>query len=51
MGNEKIIRINKILREQNISLERAVAIFKSANIIIESNPNTKITGDQYNFLV
>jgi hypothetical protein len=50
MCNEKIIRINKVLREFNISLERAVAIFKAANVIIESNPNTKISEEQYNFL-
>lgn len=51
MSEEKIKRINKVLRELNISLERAVSIFKSANINIESNPNTKINQEQYNFLV
>jgi hypothetical protein len=51
MNSEKIIRINKVLREYNISLERAVAIFKSVNIDIESNPNAKINEEQYQFLV
>lgn len=50
MSSEKIIRINKVLREFNISLEKAVSIFKAANVIIESNPNTKINEEQYNFL-
>jgi hypothetical protein len=51
MSIEKIIRINKVLREFNISLERAVAIFKSVNIDIESNPNAKINEEQYQFLI
>jgi hypothetical protein len=49
--SEKIIRINKVLRELNISLERAVNIFKTAGVIIEANPNTKINEEQYSFLV
>lgn len=51
MNLEKNIRINKVLRELNISLERAVTIFKSANVTIESSPNTKINEEQYLFLV
>jgi translation initiation factor IF-2 len=50
MSEEKIIRINKVLRELNISLERAVDYLKDKGIAIESNPNTKISDDVYNVL-
>jgi translation initiation factor IF-2 len=50
MSEEKIIRINKVLRELNISLERAVDYLKDKGIVIESNPNTKISDDVYNVL-
>ena len=41
------IRINKVLRELNISLERAVDYFYSVEKKIESNPNAKITIEEY----
>nr|WP_315146351.1 translation initiation factor IF-2 [uncultured Flavobacterium sp.] len=50
MSEERIIRINKVLRELNISLERAVDYLKDKGIAIESNPNTKISEDIYNVL-
>jgi translation initiation factor IF-2 len=50
MSEEKIIRINKVLRELNISLERAVDYLKDKGIVVESNPNTKISDDVYNVL-
>ena len=50
MSEEKIIRINKVLRELNISLERAVDYLKDKGIAIESNPNTKISDEVYNVL-
>ena len=50
MSEEKVIRINKVLRELNISLERAVDYLKDKGIAIESNPNTKISDDVYNVL-
>lgn len=50
MSEERIIRINKVLRELNISLERAVDYLKDKGIAIESNPNTKISNDVYNVL-
>ena len=50
MSEEKIIRINKVLRELNISLERAVDYLKDKGIAIEANPNTKISDDVYNVL-
>jgi translation initiation factor IF-2 len=50
MSEEKIIRINKVLRELNISLERAVDYLKDKGIAIEASPNTKISDDVYNIL-
>jgi translation initiation factor IF-2 len=48
--SEGTIRINKVLREFNISLERAVDFLKEKNFVIESNPNTKISDEVYNVL-
>ncbi len=50
MSEERIIRINKVLRELNISLERAVDYLKDKGISIDANPNTKISDDVYNVL-
>lgn len=50
MSEERIIRINKVLRELNISLERAVDYLKDKGIAIESNPNTKISENEFNIL-
>jgi translation initiation factor IF-2 len=50
MSEERIIRINKVLRELNISLERAVDYLKDKGIAIESNPNTKISEQEFNIL-
>ena len=50
MSEERIIRINKVLRELNISLERAVDYLKDNGIAIEANPNAKISDDIYNVL-
>ena len=50
MSEEKVIRINKVLRELNISLERAVDYLKDKGIVVESNPNTKISDDVYHVL-
>ncbi|KDN56816.1 translation initiation factor IF-2 [Flavobacterium seoulense] len=50
MSEERVIRINKVLRELNISLERAVDYLKDKGIAIESNPNTKISNDVYDVL-
>lgn len=44
---EKIIRINKVLRELNISLERAIDYLNDKGINIEANPNTKINEETY----
>ncbi|TGD57705.1 translation initiation factor IF-2 [Flavobacterium humi] len=48
--SEGTIRINKVLREFNISLERAVDYLKDKGFVIESNPNTKISDEVYNIL-
>lgn len=48
--SEGNIRINKVLRELNISLERAVDYLKDKGIAIEASPNTKISDDIYNIL-
>ncbi len=48
--SEGNIRINKVLRELNISLERAVDYLKDKGIVIEASPNTKISDDVYNTL-
>ena len=50
MSEEKVIRINKVLRELNISLERAVDYLKDKGIAVESNPNTKISEAEFNIL-
>jgi translation initiation factor IF-2 len=50
MSEERIIRINKVLRELNISLERAVDYLKDKGIAIESNPNTKISENEFSIL-
>ncbi|MBC7606262.1 MAG: translation initiation factor IF-2 [Burkholderiales bacterium] len=50
MSEERIIRINKVLRELNISLERAVDHLKDKGIAIESNPNAKISEKEFNIL-
>lgn len=50
MSEEKNIRINKVLRELNISLERAVEYLKDKGVAIEASPNTKISQDVYNTL-
>lgn len=48
--SEGNIRINKVLRELNISLERAVDYLKDKGIVIESSPNTKVSDDVYAIL-
>jgi len=50
MSERKPTRLNLILREFNISLDRAVDYLKEKGIEIESNPNTKITGEIYGVL-
>jgi translation initiation factor IF-2 len=50
MSEERNIRINKVLRELNISLERAVDYLKDKGIAIEANPNAKISDKEFDIL-
>ena len=44
------IRLNKVLRELNISIDRAVEFLQSKGIEIEKRPTTKITAEVYEVL-
>ena len=50
MSEERVIRINKVLRELNISLDRAVDHLNEKGIGIDSNPNAKISNEEYAIL-
>lgn len=50
MNFERTIRINKVLRELNISLDRAITILKTGNFEIECSPNAKINEPEYEYL-
>jgi translation initiation factor IF-2 len=50
MADNKVMRLNKVLREMNISLDRAVEFLSSKGIEIEARPTTKISGDIYQVL-
>ncbi|QXP66577.1 translation initiation factor IF-2 [Polaribacter sp. AHE13PA] len=51
MSVGKTMRLNKVLRELNISLDRAVEYLAGKGHEIESRPTTKITGDVYQVLL
>ncbi|APZ47944.1 translation initiation factor IF-2 [Polaribacter reichenbachii] len=51
MSEGKTMRLNKVLRELNISLDRAVEFLAGKGHEIESRPTTKITGDVYQVLL
>lgn len=50
MSERKPTRLNMVLKEFNISLDRAVDYLKEKGIAVESNPNAKIMGDVYDVL-
>ncbi len=50
MSEERAIRINKVLRELNISLDRAVEYLKDKGYNIDASPNAKISGEERNAL-
>ncbi len=50
MSENRIIRINKVLRELNISLDRAVEFLKTKGFEIEASPNAKISDAEYSAL-
>jgi translation initiation factor IF-2 len=41
----EIIRLNKVLRELNISLDRAVDFLETKKVEIEKRPKTKISSE------
>lgn len=45
------VRLNQVIRELNISLERAVEFLSSKGIEVEARPTTKISGDVYEVLL
>ena len=47
MSEKRVIRLNKVLRELNISLDRAVDHLKASGFAIESSPNAKISDEEY----
>ena len=51
MSEERAIRINKVLRELNISLDRAVDFLKGKGYdVIDATPNAKISKEEYSVL-
>ena len=50
MAEVKSIRLNKVLKEFNISLDRAVDFLKSKSIEIEARPTAKISDTEYKLL-
>ena len=50
MAEVKNMRLNKVLREFNISLDRAVEFLSSKGFEVESRPTTKISGEEYQVL-
>ncbi|MDX1461710.1 MAG: translation initiation factor IF-2 [Marinirhabdus sp.] len=50
MAETKTMRLSKVLREFNISLDRAVEFLGSKGYEVEARPTTKITGEEYEVL-
>jgi len=51
MADLKTIRINKVLRELNISLDRAVESLAEKGFQVEARPTTKISQQEYDLLL
>lgn len=51
MADTKTIRINKVLRELNISLDRAVESLAEKGFQVEARPTTKISQQEYELLL
>ena len=51
MSEQPSIRLNIVLRELNISLDRVVEFLAQKNIEVEARPTTKITSEIYNILL
>ncbi|MAZ72501.1 MAG: translation initiation factor IF-2 [Flavobacteriaceae bacterium] len=50
MAETKTMRLSKVLREFNISLDRAVEFLGSKGYEVEARPTTKISGEEYEAL-
>ncbi|WP_432412032.1 translation initiation factor IF-2 [Rasiella sp. SM2506] len=50
MAETKTMRLSKVLREFNISLDRAVEFLGSKGYEVEARPTTKISGEEYETL-
>ena len=50
MADTKTIRINKVLRELNISLDRAVEHLSEKGFQVEARPTAKISQKEYELL-
>jgi translation initiation factor IF-2 len=51
MADQPSIRLNKVLRELNISLDRAVEFLNQKGIEVDARPTTKITTEVYQVLL
>jgi translation initiation factor IF-2 len=51
MADQPSVRLNKVLRELNISLDRAVEFLNQKGIEIDARPTTKITTEVYTTLL
>ncbi|MDG2279141.1 MAG: translation initiation factor IF-2 N-terminal domain-containing protein, partial [Flavicella sp.] len=51
MAENKTIRLNKVLRELNISLDRAVEHLASKGVEVEARPTAKISSEVYEVLL
>ncbi|MDT8416834.1 MAG: translation initiation factor IF-2 [Lutibacter sp.] len=51
MAEDKTLRLNKVLRELNISLDRAVEHLATKGFEIEARPTTKISDEEYEVLL
>jgi len=51
MANNKTLRLNKVLRELNISLDRAVEHLATHGFEVEARPTTKISDEEYQILL
>lgn len=51
MAENKTMRLNKVLRELNISLDRAVEHLANHGYEVEARPTTKISEDEYEVLL
>ena len=51
MDSNLSIRLNKVLRELNISLDRVIEFLSTKGIQVEPRPTTKISEETYNVLL